>query len=415
VTRMTPVVIVGAGPYGLTTAAHLAESGLPVRVFGGVMESWQSRMPAGMYLKSTPKASDLSAPRPGSGLADFCRAEGLDPIDEFHPIGVDVFVRYGQWYQRRLVPQAEPVRVARVERRPGGFRVLLEDGEEFDARAVVVASGLVGVAHVPSELLALSPKGPDPDGPLSHSSQHAGFDAFAGRRVAVVGAGQSALESAALLHEAGARVWVVARAPRVLWGTPPSPAHRSGLHRAAKPETPLGHGWSLKAACELPHYVRRLPVEVRLRLMRNILGPAGGWWLRDRVEGRVPIAAGRRVSRAEVVGDEVRLTLDSAAAAVTGSAALGVDTGSLTVDHVLAATGYRVNVSRFDWLSEDLRGAVRQVPGTGSPQLDPWCRSSVPGLFFTGLASAPTLGPLMRFVAGTAYTAPRVARAVAGA
>ena len=411
---MTPVVIVGAGPYGLTAAAHLADSGLPVRVFGGVMDSWRIRMPAGMYLKSTPSASNLSAPGPGSTLADFCRVEGLDPPDEFHPIEVGLFVRYGEWFQRRLVPQVEPTAVARVERRPGGYRVTLEDGEEFDARAVVVASGLVGVAHVPPELLALSPKGPDPDGPVSHSSQHPGFEAFAGRRVAVVGAGQSALESAALLHEAGARVWVVARAPKVLWGTPPAPARRSGLYQAVKPETPLGHGWSLKAVSELPHYVRRMPVAARLYLMKNVLGPAGGWWLRDRVEGRVPVSSGRRVSRAEVVGDEVRLTLDSAAAAVTGSPALGLDTGSLTVDHVLAATGYRVDVARVDWLSEDLRGAIRQVPGTGSPQLDPWCRSSVPGLYFTGLASAPTLGPLMRFVAGTVYTAPRVAKAVVG-
>ena len=409
-----PVVIVGAGPYGLSVAAHLARGAVPVRIFGGVMDSWRTRMPTGMYLKSTPDASSISAPGPGSTLADFYRAEGRAPLDELHPIPVADFVRYGEWFQRRQAPQVEPVAVARVSRGPEGFRVVLEDGESFDARAVVVASGLAGIAHVPSALRGLAPKGPDPAGPLSHSSQHAGFAAFAGRRVAVIGAGQSALESAALLHEAGAAVRLVARAPRVLWGSPPSVERRSGLYRSAKPDSPLGPGWSHLAVSQLPQTVRRLPVQARLRLVRRVLGPSGGWWLRDRVEGQLPIATGRPVLRAEQLGDEVQLTLGSAASAVTRSAALGSGTGTLSVDHVLAATGYRVDVAHLDWLAAEVRTAIRRVPGTGSPELDEWSCSSVPGLYFTGLASAPTFGPLLRFVAGTAFTAPLLARALAG-
>jgi len=98
---------------------------------------------------------------------------------------------------------------------------------------------------------------------------------------------------------------------------------------------------------------------------------------------------------------------------VTRSAAVGAGTGTLTVDHVLAATGYRVDVAHLDWLAAEVRTAIRRVPGTGSPVLDEWSCSSVPGLYFTGLASAPTFGPLLRFVAGTAFTAPLLARALA--
>ncbi|MEZ0092648.1 FAD-dependent oxidoreductase [Streptacidiphilus sp. EB129] len=414
------VVVIGAGPYGLATAAHLSERGVPVRVFGGVMDSWRSRMPVGMYLKSTPDASDLSAPGPGSSLADFCRIEGADPVDDLHPIPVDLFVRYGQWFQRRLLPEVEDRTVVRVEPRAGrsgaqpgarsgaGFRVTLADGAELDASAVVVAAGLVAAAHVPPELLRLAEKGPDPDGPLSHSSQHADLSRFSGRRVAVVGAGQSALESAALLAEAGARVTVVARGHRVLWGSPP-PASRPGASRLVKPRSPLGEGWSHVAVSQMPEQVRRLPAPTRLWLMRTVLGPSGAWWLKDRVDGLVPIATGRTVGDAALSGAEVELTLDSPVAAATRSPAAGPHRRSLVVDHVLAATGYRVDLDRLEWLAADLRHRVRRVPGTGSPALDPWFQSSVPGLYFTGLSSAPTFGPLMRFVAGTGFAAPRLA------
>ncbi|MEY9968260.1 cation diffusion facilitator CzcD-associated flavoprotein CzcO [Streptacidiphilus sp. MAP12-16] len=407
-------VVVGAGPYGLATAAHLVDRGVPVRVFGGVMDSWHSRMPSGMYLKSTPEASDLSAPRPGSTLADFCRIEGVEPLDQLHPIPVELFVRYGEWFQRRLLPEVEPERVVRVEAagQDSRFRVTLEGGEEFDAAGVVVASGLVGAAHVPQRLLELVEKGPDPDGPLSHSSQHAGFAAFAGRRVAVVGAGQSALESAALLAESGALVTVLVRGPRVLWGSPP-PAARPRPLRAVKPDSPLGEGWSHVTVSRLPGQVRRLPPATRLWLMRRVLGPSGAWWLKDRVDGQVPIATGRRIKAVELSGGEVVLSLDSPVAAATRSAAAGPFNRTLVVDHVLAATGYRVDVDRLDWLEPDLRHRVRRVPGSGSPELDPWFRSSVPGLSFTGLAAAPTFGPLMRFVAGTGFAASRLAAGAA--
>ncbi|MFD8813880.1 hypothetical protein ACFV23_20885, partial [Streptomyces sp. NPDC059627] len=115
-----PVVVIGAGPYGLSVAAHLRAAGAPVRVFGDVMGSWRHAMATGMYLKSTPDATDLSAPEPGGRLADFRRAHSEPELTELTPIPCDVFVRYGQWFQKRYVGEVEPARVTAVERPAAG-------------------------------------------------------------------------------------------------------------------------------------------------------------------------------------------------------------------------------------------------------------------------------------------------------
>jgi len=207
------VVVLGAGPYGLAVAAHLRGRGVIARVFGDPMSSWRDQMPIGMFLKSTPSASSISAPRRGHTLGDYCAATGIDPIVGYRPVPVADFIAYGCWFAEQIVPQLERSRIVRIDRRPGGFEVALDSGEELAARAVVVASGAGEFAHVPPELEALSPDGPSADGPLSHTSQHRDLSLLSGRRVAVVGRGQSALETAALLHEHGADVRVLVRAP----------------------------------------------------------------------------------------------------------------------------------------------------------------------------------------------------------
>ncbi len=399
--RTLPVVVVGAGPYGLSVAAHLRGAGVPVRVFGEVMGSWRHAMATGMFLKSTPDAVDLSAPEPGGRLADFLRVHGEPELTELTPIPCEVFVRYGQWFQKRYVGEVEPARVVSVQPAPSGpgFAVRLDDGRELAAGAVVVATGLNGLAHIPGELLQLAPTGPGITAPVSHTSQHTDLSRYAGRRVVVVGGGQSALESAALLHEAGARTQVLVREGSVLWGTTPDPA-RSRARRIGRPRSLLGPGWVLAAVCRAPGRVRRLPPAARLLLFRRALRPSGGWWLRDRVEGVVPVRTSRRVVRAETAGAAVRLTV----AGADGRAEV------LEVDHVLAATGYRLDLDAVPFLSPRIRRALRHVPGSRAPHLSPGFESSVPGLYFAGSLTAPMFGPMMRFVAGTAYAATRIAR-----
>ncbi|MFE0350846.1 FAD-dependent oxidoreductase [Streptomyces griseoluteus] len=393
-----PVVVIGAGPYGLSVAAHLRAQGVGVRVFGEVMGSWRHAMATGMFLKSTPDATDLSAPVAGARLADYCRAQGQDELTELTPIPCTTFVAYGRWFADRYVGEVEQSRITSVERGPSGFVVQVEGGEELAAQAVVVATGLSGLAYVPEQFRALTPGGPHPDGLVSHTSQHQDLARYAGQRVAVIGGGQSALESAALLHEARAIPTVLVRESRVLWGELPEP-DRPLSHRVVRPSAALGTGWSLLAVSRAPGAVRRLPPAARMYLFRRALGPSGGWWLRERVEGIVPVRTG--------------CSVDGAEADRSGGALLrlcGPEPGALSVDHVLAATGYRLDLEKLPFLTPSLRREVRRAGGSAAPHLSAAFESSVPRLYFTGSLTAPCFGPVMRFVAGTAFAATRISR-----
>ncbi|OKH97345.1 oxidoreductase [Streptomyces sp. CB02923] len=394
----TPVAVIGAGPYGLSTAAHLRARGVPVRVFGRPMVSWRAHMPAGMLLKSTPAASSIDTPQAGNTLQDFCDAVGGRRYEsDWDIVPVETFVRYGEWFQERLVPDLEQVRVVSADRRADGFELKLDSGEQFRARAVVVATGLTGLARLPRELAAAVPDGPSPIGPISHSSQHSDLAVFAGRDVVVVGAGQSALESAVLLAESGARsVRIVARGRAAVgFGAPPDRQPR------LRPGTPFGNAWSLYAFTYHAGGFRHLPAPARRFLVRRVLGPLGAWWLRDRFVGNVQVTAGRQIVRAHVEDGRPVLTLR------------GPDgrTGELAADHVLAATGYQVDLAAMDFLGQGLRTGIT-VSG-GGPRLDAGFGSSVPGLYFTGLPAAASFGPVMRFVCGTEFASRRVAEAVA--
>ncbi|MGW3010340.1 FAD-dependent oxidoreductase [Streptomyces sp. NPDC001219] len=396
----TPVAVIGAGPYGLSAAAHLQALGVPVRVFGEPMVSWRTGMPAGMLLTTAPAASGIAVPHPGHTLADFCAATGEGPYGSDRDlIPVETYVRYGQWVQRRLVPALEQVRVVSVDRRGDGFELKLDSGEQAGARAVVIATGLTGQAQLPPELAGALPDGPSATGPVSHSSQHHDLSALAGRDVVVLGAGQSALESAVLLTEAGAAaVRVVARGPAAVgFGAPPDHRERR------RPSSPFGHAWSRYALTHHAGAFRRLPVPARRYLGRRAPGPRGAWWLRERFTDRVRVTQGRRLIRATVRDGRPVLAL-------RGADGQG---GEVVADHVLAATGYRMDLAALDFLGQGLRTGI--VARAGGPLLDAGFGSSVPGLYFTGLPAAASFGPVMRFVCGTEFASPRLARAVARA
>ncbi|MFF4572138.1 FAD-dependent oxidoreductase [Streptomyces sp. NPDC001410] len=395
-----PVAVIGAGPYGLSTAAHLRARGIPVRVFGAPMVSWRAHMPEGMLLKSTPAASNLDCPQPGHTLADYCDAAGVRRlVTDEDIVPVETFIAYGEWFQEKLLPDLEQVRVVSVDRdKSGGFELKLDSGELFTARAVVVATGLSGLAHLPAELAAAAADGPALTGPVSHSSQHHDLTRFAGKELIVVGAGQSALEAATLAAEAGARVRVVARGRgRVAFGAPPWEQPR------LRPESPFGRAWSLWALSHYPHAYRFLPARTRHYLVRRVLGPLGAWWLRDRFEGRVQVQEVERVVGAEAPDGSPVLTVRTH----------GKGTERLSADHVIAATGYRVNIAAMDFLGPELR--TRLAVSRGTPRLGPGYVSSVPGLYFTGLPAASSYGPVMRFVCGTEFASPRLAGHLAAA
>jgi FAD-dependent urate hydroxylase len=391
-------VIVGAGPYGLSVASHLQARGLPVRIFGEVMASWRNMMPAGMCLKSAPWASSLGAPQPGLTLADFESASSIPQLREDQVVPVEQFIRYGEWFAGHLSPRAETGVVRQIDQRGSEFVVSLDSGEVIEAGSVVVANGLAGFAHVPAELAALTPGGPSATGLLSHSSQHHQMATLAGREVVVIGAGQSALEGAALLHEAGAGVQLVARGAIRFGDAPADPRQARKLPRA---RTPLGPSWRLYPFSYAPRAFRHLPEPARLHFVRSVLGPLGAWWLEDRVIGQFPVYAGCRIDAAYQDGGKAALRL------------IGPDGHRFEIhtDHVIAATGYRPDVGKIGFLGQELRARLRTT--NGSPALSASFQSEVPGLYFAGLAAAATFGPLMRFVCGTSFAARRIGAAIA--
>ncbi len=390
----TEVVIIGAGPNGLSIAAHLNGSGIERRIFGRTMDAWRSNMPAGMFLKSEPYASDLSAPGSGYLLGDYCRAKNEEYHDRVVPVSIERFISYGSWFAEDLVPDVEDQVITSVSTAPlGGFVVGTANGETINAARVVVATGIIPFAHVPPELSHL------PSDVVTHTSAHPDLSKFRGKDVLVIGAGQSSLETAALLHEHGASVKIVARRNHggIFWLEPNRLEPPTRLERLRTPVVRLCEGWFCWRYDRLQDLFRHLPVDMRVRRAFRVLGPAGAWWLRDRVEGQVPVIVGHSIVGAEAIGDRVRVELNGPDGSVI-----------LEADHVISGTGFRLDVNRLDYLDPAIRQSLK-VAG-GAPILSHSFESSVPGLFFVGALAAPSMGPAMRFVAGTHFTAPRVAR-----
>ena len=228
------VAIIGAGPYGLSLAAHLKGRNIEHRIFGRPMQFWSQIAEAanGRFLKSYCFGTNISSPTQGFSFADYNRPRGLET---FEPCSMANFAEYGIWFQQNTVPWVEQVNAAHVRRANNGFAITLANGEQFLASQVVVATGLSCFARVPSALATL------PTCMVSHTANIRTFNSFAGRRVAVIGAGQSALEAAALLYEAGASPELLVREDEILWHSRVS-QDRSLWRRLRSPISGLGTG-----------------------------------------------------------------------------------------------------------------------------------------------------------------------------
>ncbi|MCV7099765.1 NAD(P)-binding domain-containing protein [Mycobacterium palustre] len=385
--------VIGAGPYGLSVAAHLRVAGVEHEVFGEPLESWQSFMPRGMVLKSEPFASNLWDPARRFSYENYFAEKGIAYRPVHDPIPVERFLDYAHWFRRNAVGEVRRVKVRRVARAGNAFSLELEDGAVLTARRVVVATGHMGYRRVPDELAGL------PEGACVHSTALNDLRPYADRDVTVIGAGASALESVALLHEAGANTRLVARRKQITWNAPALP-DRGWIERLRKPESGLGPGWRSMAVSELPFVYRRVfAPEKRHRYFLTSWGPSGAWWLRDRVEGKIDLLMGHQLASAQMVDGRVRLGL-------TGPAG---DTEVVT-DHVVAATGFDVALERLDCLDPALRSRIaREGPYA---RLTAHFETSVPGLFIVGLAAAPVFGPVQRFMFGAKHAAPAVTKAL---
>ena len=349
-------------------------------------------MAAGTLLKSFGFASGLYDPGEKFTLARFCQEQGLPYSDVVTPVSIETFIAYGLEFQKRYVPDLVQTDIWSVRRSPEGFALMTQTGERVLARRVVVAAGITHFGHIPSIFGNLS------EDLVTHSSQHKNMTKFAGRTVAVIGAGASAADLAGLLHESGAEVHLIVRRDAMHFHDPPSPEPRALYQRILMPRSGLGQGWPARLCTDLPLAFHKLPANFRLLAVQRVNGPAPGWFSRDKVVGRVIVHAGANLKRVNVHGNRVRLQY---------SKRDDIDK-ELNVDHVIAATGYKVQVQRLTFLDEELRRQMKTVADT--PVLNSNFESSIRGLYLVGLAASPSFGPLCRFAYGAKFTSNRIAR-----
>jgi cation diffusion facilitator CzcD-associated flavoprotein CzcO len=335
-----------------------------------------------MMLRSSLTASDLSDAQGAFSLRAYADKHG---IKLSYPVPIDTFIAYGKWFQANAVNDLDSRRVTRVEPLDGIFRLRLADGDTLTAGRVIVAMGLANQEFKPA---VFAPFG---KALVSHACDHADLSTFRGKRVAVIGRGQSGCESAAILNDAGAEVELVSRGSLNWLGSESADNDQNKdlmwyAHQVMKSKSAVGP-FPLNQLAEFPDIVRMLPRNLRHAFTERCLRPGSTRWVQPRFEG-VKVHAGRTIAGVKASGSGVSIQFDQ---------------GGTEVDHVLLATGYRIDCAKLGLFGPDLLGRIAR--DDGSPVLTAGFQSSVPGLHFVGASAVKSYGPLQRFVAGAGYSA----------
>ncbi|HEX7648161.1 MAG TPA: NAD(P)-binding domain-containing protein, partial [Noviherbaspirillum sp.] len=369
---------------------HLRQSKADFRILGKPMQSWLTNMPKGMLLKSAGFASSLDDPGNTFPLRRYCKENGLPYEDIDFPVPLETFCAYAMEFQERFVPNVEDGNVVAIKQLGDEFELQMESGGVIMAHNVVVAVGLNNFRHVPAELAHL------PKEYLSHSADHHDLRAFKGKDVLVIGSGSSATDIAILLHEKFGNVRLIARQARIDFGERWGNASLPFLQRIRQPISGIGPGLRSFLWAEAPWLYRHFSDQFRIATARNFLGPSGGWFMKERARN-LPVLLGRKVTKARIVsGGRVQLTLSDQ----EGNVSL------VQADHVIAATGYKIDVARIPFLARAIHDRLDLIGD--APRLSAQFESSVPGLYFAGPIAATTFGPVMRFMAGAGFTAKRI-------
>jgi hypothetical protein len=350
------------------------------------MSFWQDHMPAGMYLRSNWAASHISDPHGRLTLDHFKADCGI----EFkYPIPLENFIEYGKWYQKKALPELRQCQVNLVEPGSRGFILTLDSGERLSCRRVVIATGIAHFPWIPKELEG------HPKSHVTHSSEHSGFSRFNGQNTLVVGGGQSALDAARLLKSSGAQVAVVAKQEEIRWV-----GQHAWLHHLGMVSWCLYSNYDVGPAgisrlVGFPNLFRWLPRQLQDPISRRATRPAGTGWQKPQL-AQVPITVNCRVQSSQINNNKVHLGLS--------------DGSQRVVDHVIIATGYRVDINRYNFMTPPIKASLRTVGGY--PVLGKAFESSVPGLHFVGKPAAWTFGPLLNFVSGTHFAGAEFSRGI---
>lgn len=369
----TELLVIGAGPYALSTGALARDSGIDTVVLGRPMGFWREHMPEGMFLRSGPDWH-----LDGAGvhtLAAYLEERRLG-ADEVDPIPIGLFLDYADWFRERKGLEVREDFVVGLEKTNGRFEAALESGERVVADAVVAAPGVRHYACAPDWAASLPP------GRCGHTCDLVSFDHLAGARVMIIGGRQSAYEWAALIREHGAeRIDVV---------------HRHQVPRFERVS------WSfvdahVERTLSVPGYWRKLPKEEQDAITRRF------WevgrltlehWLTPRLGADcVHRRPGTEVVAANPDGNALRVTLS--------------DSTQLSVDHIVLACGYRADLAKVPYLC----GVAGQIDlADGFPVLDESFQTTLGGLYVTGFSATRDFGPFFGFVRGAPAAATLVVR-----
>lgn len=370
-----PLLIIGAGPYGLAMSAHAGRHRIDHIVVGKPMDFWKSHMPQGLLLRS---GCDWHLdPFNEDTIERYLETQHLTPAG-VAPLSRDLYLSYCEWFQRQKAIQVLPKLVRRLDyaggRRPH-FEAVFEDGETIAARSVVLALGFRYFTHVPDAYLSLFPRER-----LTHTCDLVEFGSLKGRRVLIIGGRQSAFEWAALIHAHAA-------SPVGLSYRHATPAFRPSDWSWVNPLVDLSvanPGWFRRLSPEEQEQVnRRLWAEGRLKLEP---------WLAPRIAKD----AIRLFPRSRVIGCRELST---------GELSVELDDGTTcTTDQVVLATGYKVDVRRVPFLAGGNLLALLETRN-GFPLLDEYFQSNLPGLFFTSVCATQDFGPFFAFTAGARASA----------
>jgi cation diffusion facilitator CzcD-associated flavoprotein CzcO len=394
------VAIIGAGPYGLSLASHLQATDVNFRIFGKPMHAWRNHMPPGMYLKSDGDSLDLRDPGEAFTIHRF-HDEHKMPFSSAQVVSRETFISYGLEFQARNVTVPEPHDVVSVEHDGEGYLLKLSNQELVRTKRVVLAVGVYNFRYLPPVIANLPPEF------CTHSANYGSVEHLRGKKVAIVGAGASAIDLAVALAQHDVDTTVVSRRAELRFQTPPDAPQLTILskvwgriYRILMPGSGIGEGWVLKFYADAPHVFRLLPAKLRSYLLRVTLGPASTFVTKDILASQnTPILLSHAPIASAVVNGKVHLTVENRK---------DKSTRVLEVDHVIGATGYQVDIEKLPFLAASIRTQIRTHES--APELSQSFESTCRGIYFVGPATAMSFGPVMRFVFGAGFTMKRITK-----
>jgi thioredoxin reductase len=376
----TDLLIIGSGPYGLATAAYAKHAGVDALLTGRPLSFWREHMPEGMLLRS-PLDWQMDPLKSRTILA-FLQERGLDAA-ACDPLPLELFRQYGEWFSEVYGLESKAAWIEELRRVDGHFEAGTAEGETIEANNVLLALGFAPFAYIPPELASLLPAGR-----YSHTCDTVDFEPLRGRRCLIIGGRQSAYESAVLMAEQGV-------------------AEVQISHRHEQPRFEFSD-WSwvqamVDATARERGWFRRLPAEEQESIRQR-------FW----AEGRLKLEPWLepRLDRREI-HCRPRTALAACEVEPSGTLKVALSSGNtFGVDHVLFATGYRVDLAPLPLLAdESIRSELRLADGF--PVLDEDFQSSVAGLYIAGLPATRDFGPFFGFVSGAALASRMIVNRVA--